>query len=108
MGQDINVHDQWEVESMGEIQDRTQENLGTTDVGIMRYRRMLRRAIRQVQNGEEDGLPMQGIDPAAITGPVSIDAIGSLDEGWEAVWRKGDRDRRAGCSWITAGEPDAA
>jgi len=108
MGQDINVHDQWAVESMGAIQDRTRENLGTTDVGIMRYRRMLRRAIRQVQNGEEDGLPMQGLDPAAITGPVSIDAIGSLDEGWEAVWRKGDRDRRAGCSWITAGETDAA
>lgn len=108
MGDDINVHDQWAVESMGAIQDRTQENLATTDAGIMRYRRMLRRAIRQVQNGEEDGLPMQGLDPASITGPVSIDAIGSLDEGWEAVWRKGDRDRRAGCSWITTGEPDAA
>lgn len=108
MGQDINVHDQWAVESMGQIQDRTQENLGTTDVGIMRYRRMLRRAIRDVAKGNDDALPMQKADPATITGPVSIDAIGKAEEGWEAVWRRGDRERRAGCDWIGAGEPDAA
>lgn len=108
MGQDINVHDQWAVESMGQIQDRTQENLGTTDVGIMRYRRMLRRAIRDVAKGNDDALPMQKAEPATITGPVSIDAIGKAEEGWEAVWRRGDRERRAGCDWIGAGEPDAA
>ncbi len=28
MGADINVHDQWACESMGEIADRTQEHLG--------------------------------------------------------------------------------
>src|SRR5690606_5071836 len=28
---DINVHDQWACESMGAIQDRTREHLGTTD-----------------------------------------------------------------------------
>jgi hypothetical protein len=30
MGADINVHDQWAVESMGAIQDRTNEHLGTS------------------------------------------------------------------------------
>ncbi|WP_416898479.1 MAG: Rieske 2Fe-2S domain-containing protein [Minwuia sp.] len=109
MGEDINVHDQWAVESMGAIQDRTAENLGTTDVGIMRYRRMLRRAIRQLQAGQADQLPMYGkTDPKRIFGPVSIDAIGSAEEGWEAVWRRGDRERRAACPWDAAREPDAA
>ena len=33
MGADINVHDQWAVESMGAIQDRTREHLGTVRQG---------------------------------------------------------------------------
>ena len=36
MGEDdINVHDQWAVESMGAIQDRTREHLGTSDKVII-------------------------------------------------------------------------
>ncbi len=36
MGEDdINLHDQWAVESMGAIQDRTREHLGTSDKVIM-------------------------------------------------------------------------
>ncbi|MGY3462370.1 phenylpropionate dioxygenase-like ring-hydroxylating dioxygenase large terminal subunit [Bradyrhizobium sp. LM3.4] len=38
MGTDINVHDQWAVESMGAIQDRTKEHLGTSDKAIVQYR----------------------------------------------------------------------
>ena len=34
MGADINVHDQWACESMGAIQDRTAEHLGTSDKAI--------------------------------------------------------------------------
>ncbi len=51
MGFDINVHDQWAVESQGRIQDRTREHLGTTDKAIVAYRRMLLSAIGQVANG---------------------------------------------------------
>ena len=45
MGADINVHDQWACESMGAIQDRTNEHLGQSDKAISAYRRLLRRAI---------------------------------------------------------------
>ena len=45
MGADINVHDQWACESMGAIQDRTNEHLGQSDKAISAYRRILRRAI---------------------------------------------------------------
>jgi phthalate 4,5-dioxygenase oxygenase subunit len=49
--EDINVHDQWAVESMGPIQDRTREHLGTSDKVIMANRRMLLKAIETVQSG---------------------------------------------------------
>jgi len=49
MGEDINVHDQWAVESQGRIQDRTREHLGTTDKAIVARRKLLiARSRRQV------------------------------------------------------------
>ena len=57
MGLDINVHEPWAVESMGRIQDRTQEHLGRTDVAISKYRRMLLAAIKNVEEGGEEELP---------------------------------------------------
>ena len=99
MGLDINVHDQWAVESMGPIQDRTEEHLGKTDVGIIRNRRMLRAAIEAVKAGETAKLPMwNGTDPASLYGPVSNDAIAE-DGDWTAATRASDEMRRADCEW---------
>ena len=99
MGMDINVHDQWAVESMGRIQDRTEEHLGKSDVGIIRYRRMLRAAIEAVETGEETKMPMRnGVAPSTIFGPVSTDAI-AQDGDWEKAWMESDAERRQGCSW---------
>ena len=103
MGLDINVHDQWACESMGRIQDRTQEHLGKTDVAIIRYRRMLRAAIAAVKEGDDAALPMHGdVDPARIHGPISNDTI--TDTGnWEDSFAAGDAQRRAACKdWDAA------
>jgi nitrite reductase/ring-hydroxylating ferredoxin subunit len=43
--------------SQGTIADRNNEHLGTTDRGIVMFRRMLRRAIDAVQNNETPELP---------------------------------------------------
>lgn len=100
MGLDINVHDQWAVESMGRIQDRTQEHLASTDVGIIRYRRLLRSAIQGLLNDNEQVLPMNGASNVAdVRGPISIDAIGAAGEDWNDVWRSRDRERRSACTW---------
>ena len=102
MGLDINVHDQWAVESMGAVQDRTREHLASSDAAIVRYRRMLRAAIKSVKLGEGE-LPLV-IDEATakdIQGPISIDAIGPTEE-WESVWTDRDAGRRASCSWDAA------
>lgn len=99
MGMDINVHDQWAVESLGRIQDRTREHLGTTDVGIIRYRKKLRAAIDALQNNEStESLPMtNGVQPSLITGPVSNDTITSADD-WRAAFIDSDAERRENCS----------
>jgi len=103
MGLDINVHDQWAVESMGAIQDRTQEHLGKTDVGIIRYRRMLRGAIAALKDGKETDLPMRnGVDPTAIFGPVSNDSIAEAGTAPEAATEASDAERRAACPWDAA------
>ena len=99
MGLDINVHDQWAVESMGRIQDRTQEHLGKTDVGIIRFRRKLRAAIAAAKAGQFAELPMKnGTDPAAIFGPVCNDSI-IADGDWAGAGALSDAERRAGCPW---------
>ncbi len=61
MGADINVHDQWACESMGAIQDRTEEHLGTSDKAIIAYRKLLRDAIEQAAKGER---PIMVLDEA--------------------------------------------
>jgi phenylpropionate dioxygenase-like ring-hydroxylating dioxygenase large terminal subunit len=96
MGEDINVHDQWAVESMGPIQDRTREHLGSSDKAIIACRRMLFRAIDDVAAGRE---PLFTSDMGELRGPPSIDAIGPA-EGWEAYWRREDAARRQTVPWL--------
>lgn len=99
MGDDINVHDQWAVESPGPIQDRTKEHLGQTDVAIAAYRRMLLRAIKTVRKGE-GVLPILDTEggPAAIRGPVAVDTVAAPD-AWSHAWLACDRARRDAAPW---------
>ncbi|GLT11427.1 Rieske 2Fe-2S domain-containing protein [Sulfitobacter porphyrae] len=97
MGLDINVHDQWAVESPGRIFDRTREHLGKTDVAIIKYRRMLRAAISSLKDGNTDALPMcNGVDVSKIYGPISNDTIGTRDN-WQDVFTQSDAERREAC-----------
>lgn len=98
MGFDINVHDQWAVEGMGPIQDRTEEHLAGTDIGIVRYRRLLQAAMEGLAAGDGAALPMLNRDAARIAGPLSNDAIADTAD-WEAASMRADRERRAACPW---------
>lgn len=99
MGMDINVHDQWAVEGMGAIQDRTKEHLGKTDIGIIRYRKMLRSAIESLESSNESALPMRnGVDVSNIVGPLSNDTVTDTSD-WETSSRRTDEERRAACPW---------
>jgi phthalate 4,5-dioxygenase len=91
MGFDINIHDQFACESPGVIADRTKENLGTTDKGIVLYRRLLMDAIRRNEAGEF----VVAVD---ASGPPAIDGIGPtarIDE----YWKESDETRRKRSAW---------
>jgi phthalate 4,5-dioxygenase oxygenase subunit len=97
--EDINVHDQWAVESMGAIQDRTREHLGTSDKVIMANRRMLLKAIETVQTGGT----APGVADAALAsqmhGPDTVDGIAPAG-AWAQWWQERVQAKRAGAPWI--------
>ncbi|WP_027016983.1 aromatic ring-hydroxylating dioxygenase subunit alpha [Comamonas composti] len=102
MGMDINVHDQWAIESQGAIQDRTREHLGTTDKGIIAYRRMLVKAIEANLAGEGE-LPMMVTagQAGSFSGPPSIDGIS--EKAQVATYcEDADLKRRQGSDWASA------
>jgi phthalate 4,5-dioxygenase len=101
MGADINVHDQWACESMGEIADRTQEHLGRSDKGIAVYRRLLRTAIDAVEKGEQPPMIFDAGLAAKMTGPAAIDGIGPTDD-WQGYWQKTDASKRSAASWAAS------
>jgi phthalate 4,5-dioxygenase len=98
MGADINVHDQWACESMGEIADRTQEHLGTSDKAIAAYRRMLRTAIDAIEKGAQLPITFDAASAAKMTGPAAIDGIGPIED-WQGYWQKTDATKRNSASW---------
>jgi phthalate 4,5-dioxygenase len=98
MGMDVNVHDQWAVESPGAIVDRTKEHLGKSDVGIIKYRRLLQGAIRALEAGARPPFTFDSDTAAKVRGPIAVDAIGPASESAEC-WERRDRERRGYCAW---------
>jgi hypothetical protein len=97
---DINVHDQWACESMGAIQDRTREHLGTTDKGIVAYRRLLVQAIEAAQAGAPVPMRPDAAQASALTGPPSIDGVARAD-AVDGYCEEADRARRKSCDWAS-------
>jgi phthalate 4,5-dioxygenase oxygenase subunit len=91
MGFDINIHDQFACESPGVIADRTKENLGTTDKGIVLYRRLLLDAIRKNDAG-------QLVVNTESSGPPAIDGIGPTS-AIDQYWKEADQKRRQQSKW---------
>jgi phthalate 4,5-dioxygenase len=98
---DINRHDQWAVESMGAIQDRTREHLGTSDKVIMANRRTLLAAIDTVAAGGTPPMALTPAEAAATTGPVTLDCIAPA-QGWESHWAHKAAALRDAAPWRQA------
>ena len=99
MGMDINVHDQWAVESPGAITDRRRENLAGTDVAISRYRAMLLRSMDKAASTETNAeLPLHRAEGSPAIGPEWHDSI--MDSGCpRKEWLDGYRDCRDKAGW---------
>ena len=99
MGLDINTHDQWAVESMGPIQDRTVERLGVSDRAITANRRLLLRSLEAFAAGNPlPGQPLSAAAAAALTGPAAVDMVSPADD-WAQRWPRHDAERRAASPW---------
>jgi len=94
MGFDINVHDQWAVESPGAVHDRSREHLSPADVGIRAHRRLLLAAIKDPSAKSLVGTA----DPARLTGPAAIDAV-DTENNYDACWRSTEARRRDAVPW---------
>ena len=88
MGSAFAVHDNFATVSEGPIMDRTQEHLGYGDVVAIAGRRLLLRAIRDVQEGGE--APGVVRDPAAnrFPGMGAYKEVISASESLASVWEK--------------------
>ncbi|HUK59068.1 MAG TPA: Rieske 2Fe-2S domain-containing protein [Stellaceae bacterium] len=98
MGFDINVHDQWAVESQGEVHDRTRETLGFSDRGIVLYRRMLLDAIADAERGKDPVMALTREKAAAMRGPSTIDTI-CPSASWQLHWREAETQKRKSATW---------
>jgi phenylpropionate dioxygenase-like ring-hydroxylating dioxygenase large terminal subunit len=105
--EDINLHDQWAVESMGAIQDRTREHLGQSDKVIMANRRQLLKAIDTVQAGGTPPMVLTSEQAAALQGPDTIDCIAPA-ERWAAHWQEAAAAKRAAAPWLQSAAATAA
>ncbi len=98
--EDINRHDQWAVESMGAIQDRTREHLGTTDKVIIANRRLLAQAIDQVAAGQTPpGIANAETAAAIVGGPPTIDGIAPAGQ-WSSWWVETEQAKRDRAPWL--------
>jgi phthalate 4,5-dioxygenase len=101
MGLDINVHDQWAVESMGPIQDRTVERLGVSDRAVTANRRTLLRAIADHQAGKPTpGMATDEDSKRGLTGPMAVDLVAPAT-GWQERWREHEAARRDRSPWAS-------
>ncbi len=101
LGEDINVHDQWAVESQGRIHDRSREHLGYTDRAIGAYRRLLVRSIEEVEQGRRLAPLLDPVAAAKIGGPITVDGISRGVEPM-AYAIETDRRRRDAAAWPAA------
>ena len=95
MGLDINVHDQWAVESPGAIVDRSAEHLGSSDKAIIQYRRMLLAAMEEL---EAAGTVAKREAPS---NPVAIDTVAPM-HCWRSTWTEHDAAKRRASPWARA------
>lgn len=97
MGDDINVHDQWAVESPGAISDRTREHLGTSDKVIMAYRRWLAQSIDAAAAEPQPG-PTEPAQLAPKQRARTFDGIEPSGD-WAATWVAKEAARSMAAPW---------
>ena len=82
----FNDHDRLATESMGPIFDRSQEHLGATDRGVTLLRRMLLRAIDDVEAGRDPLAVQRAREPDPYDGLVVIEQFVPKSRDVHGFW----------------------
>jgi phenylpropionate dioxygenase-like ring-hydroxylating dioxygenase large terminal subunit len=88
MGDSFPIHDAFACESMGPIQDRTQENLATSDRIIAQARRLILESIKKVEDGE---LPLAVVRGSVKYDPLNIVVVSEVvpnEVSHKEFWKK--------------------
>jgi hypothetical protein len=87
MGPRFPLQDSYATETMGPIQDRTQEHLGATDKAVILARRVMLKAVRRVQAGQDP--PHVVRDPRANHFPecIVMSEVVPRETDWRHYWR---------------------
>ena len=76
-------------------------HLGSSDKGIVLYRRLLVDAIHKNAKGEKTLMVLDAASAAALTGPPAIDGIGPTGR-WEEYCKESDAARRSRAPWASS------
>ena len=80
----VNTEDQAVQEAMGTIYDRTKEHLGTSDIAVIRYRRLMLDAVRAFT---EHGAPPLGLaEPVRYGDLAAIERMLPVANSWQELF----------------------
>jgi nitrite reductase/ring-hydroxylating ferredoxin subunit len=88
MGEAFQTHDNWASESEGPVLDRTAERLAYGDQPIIAARRMMLRAIRQIQEGQEPPNIVRKPSDNGYEHLVTIQEVFPEGVDWHEVWKE--------------------
>lgn len=88
MGLHFPVHDAYATETQGPVQDRPSEHLSYTDKAITAARRMLLRAIQDVQEGRDPPHVIRGAAANDLSHLVVVSQVAPPEVDWRTSWSK--------------------
>src|SRR5579871_3134959 len=87
LGYDFDVQDACVTEGEGPIQDRTAEHLGYPDQGVIAARKLLLRAVAEVQAGREPPHVLRDTMATAVPGLVTMSELAPRSVDWRSYCR---------------------
>lgn len=88
LGRNFQLHDKWATEGEGTIQNRAMEHLGYTDKAIAAERRLLLKAIRQVQEGGEAPHTTHKPEENHLWHLGAYSEVLPMTEDWNVLWKR--------------------
>ena len=87
LGEAFQTHDNWATEGEGLIQDRTTEHLAYGDQAIIMSRRLLLKAMRDLQEGQDPPNVIRKAEDNSFEELVAIQEVVPNTDDWHELWK---------------------